>query len=88
MRRFQQLSFYLVAAAAISLTALCGCDLGTYSKRSADFLQANPGGVKKEMKKEEMKKEEIKKEEMKKEEMKKEETSAVDKHRNHLSRQS
>ena len=73
MRRFQQLSFYLVAAAAISLTALCGCDLGTYSKRSADFLQANPGGVK---------------EEMKKEEMKKEETSAVDKHRNHLSRQS
>ena len=66
MRRFQQFFLCLVAALAISLTSLCGCDLGTYSKRSADFLQANPGGVKKEMKKEEMKKEEMTKEEMKK----------------------
>jgi len=57
MRRFQQLSLCLVAALAISLISLCGCDLGTYSKRSTEFLQANPGGVKKEMKKKEMKKE-------------------------------
>ena len=74
MRRFKQLSFVcVVAVAAISLTALCGCDLGTYSQRSSDFLQANPGGVKKQMKKEEMKKEEMTKEEMTKEEMTKEE---------------
>ena len=78
MRRFQQFSFFcLVAVAAISLTALSGCDLGTYSKRSTEFLQANPGGVKKEMKKEmmkeEMSKEEMEKEEMEKEEMEKEE---------------
>ena len=52
MRRFQQLSFCFITALAISLTSLCGCDLGTYSKRSTDYLQANPGGMKKEMKKE------------------------------------
>ena len=63
MRRFQQLSLCLVAALAISLISLCGCDLGTYSKRSTEFLQANPGGVKKQMKKEKMEKEEMKKEE-------------------------
>ena len=77
MRRFQQLSFCLVTILAVSLTGFSGCDLGTYSKRSTEFLQKNPGGVKKKMKKEEMKKEEMKKEEMKKEEMKKEETSGT-----------
>lgn len=71
MRRFQQLScFCLVTVVAISLTCLCGCDLGTYSKRSTDYLQANPGGMNKEMK------EEMKKEKMEKEEMQKEETSS------------
>ena len=54
MRRFHQISFCLVLVASISLTGLCGCDLGTYSKRSTEFLQANPSGMKKEMKKEEM----------------------------------
>jgi hypothetical protein len=54
MRRFQQLSFLcLVTVSAISLTALSGCDLGTYSKRSTEYLQANPGGVKKKVTKEE-----------------------------------
>ncbi len=51
MRCFQQFSLCLVIALAISLTALCGCDLGTYSKRSTDYLETNPGGVKKKVKK-------------------------------------
>ena len=51
MRRFQQLSFCLVVVAAISLTGFSGCDLGTYSKRSSEYLEANPGGVKKKTKK-------------------------------------
>jgi hypothetical protein len=51
MRCFQQLSFCLTTALAITLAAFCGCDLGTYSKRSSDYLEANPGGVKKEVKK-------------------------------------
>jgi len=71
MRRFQHLSFCLVTVLAISLTSLCGCDLGTYSKRSSEYLEKNPGGIKKMMKKEEMKKEKMDKEEMKKEEMEK-----------------
>ena len=52
MRRRPPLSgFCLVAALAIALPSLCGCDLGTYSQRSSEYLDANPSGVKKEMKK-------------------------------------
>lgn len=71
MRRFQQLSFCLVTVAAISLTTLCGCDLGTYSKRSTEYLDANPGGVKKKVTKPKAKEAE--------------DTSAVDRHAKHLS---
>ncbi len=72
MRRFQQLSFCLVVVVAISLTAFSGCDLGTYSKRSSEYLEANPGGVKKKVVKPKAKGAE--------------ETSAVDQHGLHLSR--
>ena len=55
MRRFYQTSFFcLVTVLAISLSAFSGCDLGTYSERSTEFLEANPDGMRKEMKKEKM----------------------------------
>ena len=64
MRRFQQLSsLCLIISLAITLPAFSGCDLGTYSKRSSEFLQKNPGGVEKGMKKDEMKKDESKEDE-------------------------
>ena len=48
MRRFNLLPFFcLVTVVAISLPAFSGCDLGTYSQRSTEYLQKNPGGMRK-----------------------------------------
>ena len=75
MGRHQLLALCHVTVLAISLSVFSGCDLGTYSNRSTEFLKMNPGGVKKEMKK------------MEKEE-EANETSAVNKQQSRLSRKS